>query len=59
MTPLAQPQDSGGQREEGHGVVHHVLGEHHQTCLLHHYQNASIQDKQIHCRRTNVYKDTV
>ena len=36
-------QLSGGQRKEGHGVVHHALGEHHQTNLLHHYQNASIQ----------------
>ena len=40
----------GGQREEGHGVVHHVQGEHHQTYLLHHYQNASIQGRQIQCR---------
>ena len=40
-----------GQQEEGHGVGHHVQGEHHQTYLLHHYQNASIQDRQIHCRK--------
>ena len=37
-------QISGGQGEEGHGVVHHVQGEHHKTYLLHRYQNASIQD---------------
>ena len=41
---------SGGQREEGHGVVHHVQGEHYQPYLLHHYQNASIQGRQIKCR---------
>ena len=40
-------QISGGQQEEGHGVVHHVQGEHRQTFLLHHYQNASIQGRQI------------
>ena len=35
----------GGQQEEGHGVVHHVQWEHHQSYLLHHvlhhYQNVS------------------
>ena len=40
-------QISGGQQEEGHGEVHHVQGGHHQTYLLHHYQIASIQDRQI------------
>ena len=35
-------KNSGGQQEKGHGVVHHVQGEHHQSYLLHHYQNASI-----------------
>ena len=52
MVPSTSPakQISGGQREEGHGVVHHVQGEHHQTYLLHHYQNASIQGRQIQCR---------
>ena len=40
----------GGQQEEGHGVVHHVQLEHHQSYLLHHYQNASIQGRQIQCR---------
>ena len=51
MVPSTCPakQISGGQREEGHGVVHHVQGEHHQTYLLHHYQNASIQGRQIQC----------
>ena len=35
MVPSTSPakQISGGQREEGHGVVHHVQGEHHQTYL--------------------------
>ena len=49
MVPSTWPakQISGGQREEGHGEVHHVQGEHHQTYLLHHYQNASIQGIQI------------
>ena len=52
MVPSTCPakQISGGQREEGHGVVHHVQGEHHQTYLLDHYQNASIQGRQIQCR---------
>ena len=38
---------SGGQQEKGHGVVHHVQGEQHQSYLLQHYQKASIQDRQI------------
>ena len=38
---------TGGQQEEGHGVVHHVQGEHHQSYLLHHYQNAIIQIRQM------------
>ena len=45
---------SGEQQAEGHGVVHHDQGEHHQTYLLHHYQNASIQGKQNHCRKDQV-----
>ena len=28
-------KNSGGQQEEGHGVVHHVQGEHHQSSLDH------------------------
>ena len=48
-------QISEGQREEGHGVVHHVHGEHNQTYLLHYYQNASIQGRQIQ-RRMNQLK---
>ena len=32
---------SGGQQDEGLGVVHHVQGEHHQTYWLHQYHNAS------------------
>ena len=66
MVPSTCPakQISGGQREEGHGVVHHVQGEHHQTYLLHHYQNASIQGRQIQCRKdqmqvSHVDKDMV
>ena len=31
-------QISGGQQEEGHGLVHHIQREIHQTYLLHHYQ---------------------
>ena len=56
MVPSTCPakQISGG-REEGHGVVHHVQGEHHQTYLLHHYQNASIQGRQIQCRMDQLY----
>ena len=51
MVPSTCPAKliSGGQQEEGHGVVHHVQGEHHQTNLLHPYQNASIQGRQIQC----------
>ena len=30
----------GGQQEEGHGVVHHLQQEHHQSHLMHHFQNA-------------------
>ena len=63
MVPSTCPakQISGGQREAGHGVVHHVQEEHHQTYLLHHYQNASIQ---IQCMKdqmqfSHVDKDMV
>ena len=66
MVPSTCPakQISGGQQEEGHGVVHHVQGEHHQSYWLHQYQNASIQDRQIQCRKdqmevSNVDKDMV
>ena len=41
----------GGQQEERLGEVHHVQGEHHQSYLLHHYQNASILDRQIQCMK--------
>ena len=53
MVPSTCPakQISGGQQEEGFGVVHQVQEEHHQTYLLHHYQNATIQDRQIQCRK--------
>ena len=34
-----------GQREEGHGIVHHVLREHHQYYIWHHYPNTSILDR--------------
>ena len=32
---------SGGQREEAHGVVHHVQGEHNQSSLDH-YKDANL-----------------
>ena len=53
MVPPTFPaiNNSGGQQEEGHGVVHHVQWDHHQSYLLHHYQNASIQGRQIQCRK--------
>ena len=62
MVPFTCP--AGGQLKKGHGVVHHVQEEHHQTYLLHHYQNASIQYIQIQCRKdqiqfSHVDKDTV
>ena len=49
MVPSTCPakQILGGKQEEGHGVVHQVQEEHHQTYLLHYYQNANIQDRQI------------
>ena len=52
MVPSTCPAKifSGGQREEGNEVEHHVQGEHHQTYLLHHNQNASILDRQIQCK---------
>ena len=31
---LLSTKKTGGQREEGHGVVHHIQGEYHQTYLL-------------------------
>ena len=45
---------SGGLQEEGQGKVHHVQGEPQQTYLLHHYQNASIQNIQIQCRMDQI-----
>ena len=70
MVPSTCPakQISGGQREEGHGVVHHVQGEQLQTYLLHiaplSNGGASIQCRQIQCRMYQLYvshvdKDTV
>ena len=44
------PKIPAGQQEEGHGVVHHGQEEDHPPYLLHHYQNANIQDKQVQCR---------
>ena len=49
-TYLSSKKISGGQQEEGHGVVHHDQWEHYQSYLLHQYQNASIQG-QIQCRK--------
>ena len=46
---------SGGQQQEGHGVVHHVQSEHHQSYLLQHYQIASIQGRQILCRKDQMH----
>ena len=34
-----QKKNSVGQQEEGHGVVHHLQLEHHQSYLMNHYQN--------------------
>ena len=48
---LSIKKNSGGQREVGHGVVHHVQREHHQSFLLHQYQKASIQGRKIQCRK--------
>ena len=49
MVPSTCPAQkmSGEQREEGHTLVHHVQGEHHQTYLLHHYQNLFSQSLRI------------
>ena len=49
LAPNPQPQTLQSQNQN-QGAVHHVQGEHHQTYLLHHYQNASIQGRQIQCR---------
>ena len=51
---LSSKKNSGGQREEGHGVVHHVQWEHYQSYLLHHDQNANIQGRQIQWRKDQV-----
>ena len=54
MVPSTCPakQISGGQREEGHGVVHHVQGEQLQTYLSPLSNGgASIQCRQIQCRK--------
>ena len=67
MVPSTCPakQISGGQREEGHGVVHHVQGEQLQTYLSSLSNGgASIQCRQIQCRMYQLYvshvdKDTV
>ena len=45
----------GGQQEEGQGIDHHIQYEHHQSYLLHHYQNASIQGRQIQCRKDQMH----
>ena len=53
MVPSTCPAKKivGGQQEEGHLVVHHVKGEYHETSMLHLFQNASIQDGQIQCKK--------
>ena len=33
---------SGGQQEEGHGLVHHVQEEHHQSSLFDDYKKANL-----------------
>ena len=48
---LSVKKKSGGPREEGHRAVRHVQWAHHQSYLLHHYQNASIKARQIQCRK--------
>ena len=37
---LSVKKNSGGPQEEGRGVVHHLQQEHHQSDLMHHFQNA-------------------
>ena len=52
---------SEGHRQKGHGVVYHLQQEHHQSYLKHHFQNASIQGRQIQCNKDQMqvsYKET-
>ena len=55
MVPTTCPPRtiSGRQQEEEYELVHHVQLEHlhHQSYFLHQYQNASIQDGQIQCKK--------
>ena len=51
VPPTCPLKNPGGQREEGHGLVNHVQREHNHFYLLRHYQNASIQVRQIQCRK--------
>ena len=51
VRPTCHAKNIGVQQEEGHGVDHHVQWEHDQSYMLHHYQNASIQGRQIQCRK--------
>ena len=44
-------QVDSNRKDEGHGVVHHVQWDHHQSYFLHPYQNASLQGRQIQCRK--------
>ena len=48
---LVGAKNSGGQQEEEHGVVIQLQPEHHQSYLMHYYQNATIQNRQIQCRK--------
>ena len=34
VPPTCLAKISGGQQKEGHGLVHHVQGEHHQSSLF-------------------------
>ena len=57
--PLApNPKLWGLGLTEGHGKVHHGQGEHHQTYLLHHYQNAASRSEKFSTRRTKCSFDT-
>ena len=41
--------------KEEHGIAQHLQQEHNQSYLMHHYQKASIQGRQIQCRKDQIH----
>ena len=60
MVPLkVKKKKSQADSEKRNMGIHHVQCEHYQSYLLYLYQNASIQDRQIQCRKDQMQVSNV